>query len=121
MALRYGWPVYGTPQTCACGQPFSFNHALVCKCGGYIGYRHDQLRDLTAKLLEEVCANVAIEPQLQQLQGEELGMSANREDCARLDIWATGFWNHAQDAFFYIRVFLPIRIQLSEQPTAIAL
>ena len=107
MALRYGWPVYGTPQTCACGQPFSVNHALVCKCGGYIGYRHDQLRDLTAKLLEEVCANVAIEPQLQPLQGEELGRSANREDGARLDIRATGFWNHAQDAFFDIRVFYP--------------
>ena len=67
MALRYGWPVYGTPQMCACGQPFSVNHALVCKCCGYIGYRHDQLCDLTAKLLEEVCANVAIEPQLQPL------------------------------------------------------
>ena len=107
IALRYGWQVYGISQTCACGQPFSVNHALVCKCGGYIGYRHDQLRDLTANLLQEVCVNVAVEPQLQPLQGEELGRSANADDSARLDIRATGFWNHAQDAFFDIRVFYP--------------
>ena len=33
--------------------------------------------------------------------------SANREDGARLDISARGFWNGAQDAFFDVRVFHP--------------
>ena len=107
IALRYGWQIYGTPQTCACGQSFSVNHALVCKCGGYIGHRHDQLRDLTASLLQEVCLNVVTEPPLQALQGEELGRAANSDDSARLDIRATGFWNNAQDAFFDVRVFYP--------------
>ena len=107
IALRYGWPVSGIPQTCACGQPFTVSHALICRCGGYIGHRHDQLRDLTATLLQEVCINVAVEPQLQPLRGLELGRSANTDDGARLDIRATGFWNGAQDAFFDLRVFYP--------------
>ena len=48
------------------------------------------------------------EPPLQSLSGELLNPhSANREDGARLDIRARGFWNGAQDAFFDIRVFHP--------------
>ena len=107
LALRYGWPVCGVPQSCACGQPFSVSHALICRCGGYIGHRHDQLRDLTADLLQEVCPNVTVEPLLQPLHGEQLGRSANTQDSARLDIRATGFWTSAQDAFFDVRVFYP--------------
>ena len=108
-ALRYGWPVSGIPQTCACGQPFPVSHALTCRCGGYIRHRHDQLRDLTATLLllQEVCINVAAGRQLQPLRGLELGQSANTDDCARLDIRAIGFWNGAQDAFLDLRVFYP--------------
>ena len=59
--------------------------------------------------LLEVCINVvvAVEPQLQPLQGEELGRSANTDDSARLDICATGFWLKSQDASFDLRVFYP--------------
>ena len=46
--------------------------------GGFPTLHHNELRDLTATLLTEVCTNVAVEPLLQQLSREELlGASAN--------------------------------------------
>ena len=39
-------------------------HAMSCKKGGFITIRHNDLRDLTANLLTEVCKDVDIEPQL---------------------------------------------------------
>ena len=107
LALRYGWPLQRCAQSCACGQPFSVNHALTCRCGGFIGRRHDQIRDTTANLLREVAVNVSTEPHLQPLSGEQLGPSANRDDSARLDIKASGFWCDSKDAFFDVRVVHP--------------
>ena len=63
--------------------------------------RHNEIRDTTAKLLSEVCHNVAIEPPLQPLSGETFThTSANVSAEAHLDIKAQGFWNHTQDAYF---------------------
>ena len=51
--------------------------------------RHNEIRDLTANLLTEVCSNVCVEPELQPLSGESLkNRTANTEDHARLDIGA---------------------------------
>ena len=71
--------------------------------------RHNEVRDLTATLLNEVCKDVATEPPLQKVSGERLPLSANREDEARLDIKAEGFWScgNRQAAFFDVRVFHP--------------
>ena len=59
--------------------------------------------------LTEVCSDVCVEPHLQPLSGESLRYSsAIKEDGARLDIRANGFWgNRYQQAFFDIRVFNP--------------
>ena len=66
-------------------------------------------RYLTAEALTEVCSDVCVEPHLQPLSGESLRYSsAIKEDGARLDIRANGFWgNRFQQAFFDIRVFNP--------------
>ena len=70
--------------------------------------RHNEIRDITASLLTEVCPNVAIEPPLQPLSGETFRLaSANTDNGARLDIRARGFSNTRQDAYFYVRVFHP--------------
>ena len=84
-------------------------HALTCNRGGFSFLRHNEIRDLSAKLLTEVCPNVGIEPGLQPLSGETLVMrTANRQDEARLDIRAQGFWGERwHDAFFDVRVFNP--------------
>ena len=60
--------------------------------GGYPAVRHNEIRDLTASLLSEVCHNVSTEPHLQPLEGKSLrGASASVENGARLDVAADGF------------------------------
>ena len=74
--------------------------------GGIPTIRHNEIRDITATLLTEICHNVATEPALQQLDSETFSYrSANSDPNAHLDIRARGFWNRGQDTFFDIRVF----------------
>ena len=108
LCLRYGWKPNNTPQTCNCGAQFTVNHAMICHMGGFPTIRHNEIRDITALLLTEVCHNVATEPQLQPLSGESMTTrSANIDDGARTDVRARGFWNASQDAFFDVRVVYP--------------
>ena len=75
--------------------------------GGYVSKRHNRIRDLFAKLLDDVADGVHIEPPLQALTGENLPTTAKREDEARLDVAARGFWQQYEMAFFDVRVFNP--------------
>ena len=70
--LRYDWEITGTPTVCACGERFSMDHAMICKRGGFIIQRHNELRDLEADLLNLVCNDVETEPVLQEITGETL-------------------------------------------------
>ena len=70
LALRYGWPPSETPSKC--GSNFSVEHALSCAKGGFPSIRHNEIRDLTATLLTEVCHDVCIEPGLQPISNEIL-------------------------------------------------
>ena len=77
-----------------------FDHSLTYSCGGYPTIRHNQVRDITAELMSEVCHNVGVEMTLQPLFGETLRhATANREDGARLDVVADNFWDQKQRAF----------------------
>ena len=109
LCLCYNWEPHNLPSKCACGADFSTSHALTCPTGGFTIIRHNEVRDLLANLLTEVCNNVAIEPHLQPLSGEVmLSRSASTEDNVRLDIAANGFWGgRFERAFFDVRVFNP--------------
>ena len=109
LALCYGWPPLYAPSHCVYDESFSTAHALSCRLWGYPAIQHNEIRDLTANLLSEVCHSVSTEPHLQPLQGEALrGASASTEECARLDIAANGFWGgRFERAFFDVRVFNP--------------
>ena len=62
---------------------------------------HNELHNLTAELLSEVCTDVGIEPALQPLDSEPLQYAtANREDGARLDVVARDFWVQIGSIFF---------------------
>ena len=109
LALRYGWPIDGLPQHCSCGNTFDPTHAMTCKTGGFICIRHDEVRDITAQMLREVCHDVRVEPLLIPTNGRGLELlSANTSDEARLDVSARGFWARQQRAFFDVRIFNPM-------------
>ena len=97
------------PAVCSCGKANSVQHALSCTKTGFPIYRHNDIRDLTASLMEEVSTSTDIEPALQPLTGEVLhGRSANVQDDSRVGIRSKGFWYQHQDAFFDVRVFNPL-------------
>ncbi|KAG0724864.1 hypothetical protein GWK47_039737 [Chionoecetes opilio] len=109
VALRYGWPVEGIPKTCLCGSPNNVNHTMTCKRGGFVCIRHDEVRDVTASMLREVCRDVSTEPTLLPLDGEQLQYrTANIANEARVDVSARGFWTRGQRAFMDIRIFDPM-------------
>ena len=110
LALRYGWSLMNISSHCACGNKLTTEHAFSCAKGGFPSIRHNEIRDLTASLLTEVCNNVSIEPELQPLSSETFHLaSAITDDGARLDIGADGFWgSSSQRTLFDVRVFNPL-------------
>ena len=110
LCIRYAWPMPNTATECVCGKPMELEHALSCPCGGFPSIRHNEIRDLLADLLTEVCPNVCTEPRLQPLSDERLDhATASTEDNARADIQAGGFWGSSrfETALFDVRVFNP--------------
>lgn len=55
IALCYGWIPADLPTFCVCGSRFSVEHALSCPRGAFLIIRHNEIRDLTATVLTEVC------------------------------------------------------------------
>ncbi|PFX13801.1 putative trafficking protein particle complex subunit 2 [Stylophora pistillata] len=105
--LRYDWPFDDIPSVCACGENFTVDHAMICKRGGFVIQRHNELRDLEADLLSIVCTDVEVEPVLQDITEEQLSRGSNRAQDARLDVRARGFWDPQSSAFFDVRVCHP--------------
>jgi hypothetical protein len=109
LCLRYGWQPERLPTRCDCGDAFTVDHALNCPRGAFPTIRHNEVRDFTGQLLTEVCHDVCIEPVLQPLEGERLDLASSiRDDNARTDIRARGFWGCShQCAFLDVKVFNP--------------
>ena len=82
-------------------------HALSCNSGGFPTLRHNEIRDLTASMLSEVCSNVSVEPALHESSGEILsGGSTNRDSGAHVNVAVDGFWGSGRERTFVdIRVF----------------
>ena len=81
---------------------------MNCKKGGFVTMRHNELRDLTANMLTEVCKDVAIEPSLLEINGETFKLKSTKTGAeSRPDISALGFWINGQRAFFDVRVCDP--------------
>ena len=91
---------------------------------GFPTVRHNEIRDLIAELLTEVCHNVAVEPTLLPLSGEAFtGLSTNTSENARADVRAAGFWTRGKDAYFDMKVFYPdaplYKVNPNRQPASL--
>ena len=75
--------------------------------GGFLTLRHNEVRDVTASLLKRVTNNVAIEPHLQPVIGEQFRhRSTIKENQTRLDVAASGIWSgRFERTFIDVRVF----------------
>ena len=81
---------------------------MSCKKGSFIYIQHNDLRNLTAIMMSEVCKDTEIEPILTLLSGEELqGRTSNNSNETRVDIGTRAFWEREQQTFFDLRVFDP--------------
>ena len=58
---------------------------MICKRGGFLIQRHNELRDLETDLLSIVCNDVEVEPVLQGIPEEQLRRGSNRAQDARFD------------------------------------
>ena len=68
----------------------------------YTGIHHNEIRDLTASLLSEVCSDVGVELALQPVEGEPLQFAtANGEDGAHLDVVARDFCGRNRQHVFF--------------------
>ena len=83
---------------------------MLCKTGGFVTLRHNEVRDIAATFLSDVCKDVELEPSLLTLNGEEYTMrkTANTNGDVRLNICASNSWVSGQKAFFNVRVFDPL-------------
>ena len=91
---------------CVCGDSFNLQHALSCPKGELVITRHNEMRNLTAEILGEVCKNVVIELLFTPLTGEELPKSSNTSNQARADVSATGLWIIGKRRF--VKAFNPV-------------
>ena len=81
--IRYGWELTRLPENCLCGVKFGLQGALSCKKGGFVTIRHNQTRNTTASLLNEIFHDVQIELQLHSPSGEYFdGKTANKHEDA---------------------------------------
>ena len=107
LALHNGWLPLPAPTHCACGTSFFVEHALSCPKGVLASIHHNEISDLTATLLTEVCLLVATEPELQPVPQEDFSFSiTNVQDSVRLDIIMNGFWEEGQSVHLLMSVFL---------------
>ena len=108
LLLRYNWPIPDVCKHCACGNKNSVDHALTCKKGGYVTFRHDILVETEAEFLREAkCRNVYTEPSLLPTCEHLHPKGTITADGARLDIVATGLHGKNEKTFMDVRITHP--------------
>jgi hypothetical protein len=110
LAIRYGLRPRGLPERCdGCNEPFSVEHGLNCKKGGFVGQRHDDV----CKELAHLCsmaltpARISSEPEIFHGRGLNAAQRNADEvlgDEARGDVGAHGFWKRGRTTIFDVQV-----------------
>ena len=110
-----GWDISNTPRFCDCGAKNDLNHILNCKRGGYVNYRHNNVRGSVAEYLRLVTKDVIIEPLLTPIESANFQEKGNNADKARLDISAR-VWSTFERTFFGVRILIRNRLPIKERP-----
>jgi hypothetical protein len=111
MHMRYWLPIEDLPTICGCGGYFSMEHALQCSIGGFIYWRHNEIRDFFVSLISGYNHGVKKEPllgELSELEAKELQAlykTSKLNDRPRGDLSIMGFLREGQRAFFDVRVW----------------
>jgi len=100
ISLRYGKQPKDLPSHCdGDGEVFTVCHALNCKKGGLVTFRHNELRDLNIELVKSAGFSQTVkEPIISDAD-------KNGEGGLRADWGVRGFWEHQREALFDCRIF----------------
>lgn len=60
LCLRYGWQLSHLPTHCVYGRNPMVEHAFSCSCGAFPTIRHNDIRDITASMLNATMYNVLV-------------------------------------------------------------
>ena len=104
ICMRYGWKIPNIPSHCSCNKKNTVDHILNCKQGGFVIMRHNEIRDLEAELLGDICKDVRIEPELLPVGNVSLPPGANIADKARLDTASLGLFSPFERNFTDVRI-----------------
>jgi len=110
LALRYGLRPRGLPERCdGCNEPFTVEHGLSCKKGGFVGQRHDDLCEELAHLCSMALTPSRISSEPEIFYGRELNAAQRTEgevlgDEARGDVGAHGFWKRGRTTIFDVMI-----------------
>lgn len=105
--IRLGLPVLALPTTCdGCGKPFSLAHSQVCKNGGLVTMRHDDLKMEIMSLCAQAFSPGAVrdEPKINTYREPTADGPAQAQAELRGDISAHGFWTRGKTTIFDVRV-----------------
>ncbi len=97
LAIRYGLRPRGLPERCdGCREPFTVEHGLSCKKGGFVGQQHDDLCEELAHLclMALMPSQISSEPKIfygRDLTAAQRPANEVLGDEARGDVGAHGF------------------------------
>ena len=113
ISLRYGWGISKLLTMCPCGSKFDIRHSMSY----FVTIRHNDLRDLTAKIILEVCNDTEIEQKPVSLVEDLSNRTANRSNETKLYVWARCFWKRRQQGIVWFKgvqfQLLPISQQIT--------
>ena len=99
LAIRYKKPLLSIPPFCdGCGSPSSLDHFLICKKGGLITQRHNEVRDAIGDLTSLVWSSVKREPIVKNAHDDDSG------EVLIADLCVQGVWLPQAEALFGIRI-----------------
>ncbi len=110
LAICYGLRPRGLPERCnGCREPFTVEHGLSCKKGGFVGQQHDNVCEELAHLclMALMPSRISSEPKIfygRDLTAAQKPVNEVLGDEARGDIGAHGFWKRGRITIFDIQV-----------------